>query len=169
MCIESRWVQPKVVPASLRERVLNLNHDPILQGHSWTIRMYCTLRRDFYWPLMFDDNDHYVSKCITCACARGTTVRHQYHLQLFPATVPLQDVAIDLIVPLPKTKNGKRHIMVITNRYSKLTREVSISNSKAPHVAAMFLNHWVFPYGIPNTLLTDNGCLLYTSPSPRDA
>ena len=93
--------QQKVVPASLRERLVYRSHDPILQGHPRTIRMYDTLRRDFYWPMMFADIEHYVSKCTTCAHASGTTVRHQYPLQLFPATVPLQGVAIDLIGPSP--------------------------------------------------------------------
>ena len=64
---------------------------------------------------------------------------------------------MDLVGPLPKTRSGKRFVLVMTDRYSKLARAVALSKTTAPHVAAAFLNDWVFPYGIPNTVLTDNG------------
>ena len=31
-----------------------------------------------------------------------------------------------------------------------------MEKTDAPNVAAAFLNNWVFPYGIPKSLLTDN-------------
>ena len=64
---------------------------------------------------------------------------------------------MDLIGPLKKTRTGKRFIFVITDRYSKLTRAVSMSTTTAPDIAAAFLNNWGFVYGVPNTILTDNG------------
>ncbi len=147
----------KVVPASLRHRVLYLAHNPILQGHPRTTKMYDSLRQSFYWPMMFADVDHYVSKCTSCARSRGTPFKHQHPLKLFPATQPLDEIAMDLIGPLPKTSNGKRHILVITDRYSKLSRAIPMAKTTAPHVAAVFMNNWVFPYGVPKSILTDNG------------
>ena len=90
------------------------------------------------------------------AMNRGTLRKHQSKLKLFPATYPLEDIAMDFIGPLPRTKNGKRYILVMADRYSKLSRAVAMKETEAPHVAAAFLNNWVFPYGIPKSLLTDN-------------
>lgn len=46
--------------------------------------------------------------------------------------------------------------MVITDHYKKLAREISVAETLAAHVASVFMNNWVFPYGIPRSLLTYN-------------
>ena len=70
---------------------------------------------------------------------------------------PLEEVAIDLLGPLPKSDNGKRHLLVISCRFSKLTQLVPLRTITAYHVAVAFCTHWVFKYGPPRTLLSDNG------------
>ena len=47
--------------------------------------------------------------------------------------------------------------MVISDRYSKLTRTVPLKNVSAETVAQAFVSHWVFVYGAPVKLLYDNG------------
>lgn len=146
-----------VVPKKLQERVLYLANSPVLQGHPRTTKMYDTLRRQAYWRLMYSDVENYVANCTSCAKMQGTLTKHQSYLKLCPATFPLQDVAMDLVGPLPKTKDGKRYVLVITDRYTKLARAVAMSKTTAPHVSSTFLSHWVFPYGVPTSVLTDNG------------
>jgi len=146
-----------VVPRSLINRLLYLSHDPVLQGHPGITRMYDTLRQHFYWPLMYGDIEYYVATCRSCAKTRGTIRQHQAKLQLFRPNGPLEDVAVDLLGPLPRTKNHKRFILVINDRYTKTARAIPMEKTTAPHVAAAFLNNWVFPYGIPKSILSDNG------------
>ena len=55
----------KVVPASLRDRILYLAHYMRLSGHQGIIRMYYTLRREFYWPQMAKDAFYVVGNCIS--------------------------------------------------------------------------------------------------------
>lgn len=64
---------------------------------------------------------------------------------------------IDLLGPLPKTRNEDQFIIVITDRYSKLTSSVPISMTTAPYIASVMLNHCIIPYEIPNSILYDNG------------
>lgn len=52
---------------------------------------------------------------------------------------------MNILVRLHKTKPGKSFIVVITDRYSKLTQASRIYDTTAPLVAACFLNNWVFP------------------------
>lgn len=46
---------------------------------------------------------------------------------------------------------------MITDRYTELTRAIPVTNTTVPHVAAICLDHWIMPFGIPTYLLTDNG------------
>ena len=146
-----------VIPQSLRARVLYLSHYPRLQGHPGATRMYETMRRDYYWPHMASDIHQTVTDCRSCARVRGTLRRHQKKLTLFPAAGPLEFVAMDLFGPLPKTAHGNKHILVITDRFTKMCRAIPLRTAQAPQVAQAFLDSWVYPYGVPDTLLTDNG------------
>lgn len=98
-----------------------------------------------------------VRNCQSCAQARGKLTTSQKHLHLFPSNGPFELVAMDILGPFPRTKSGKRYILVVTDRYSKLTRSIPMNYITAPLVAASFLNNWAFPYGIPQSVLTDNG------------
>jgi len=44
-----------VVPASLQEQVLHLEHDANLAGHPGESRMYAAMRRYYYWVGMAAD------------------------------------------------------------------------------------------------------------------
>lgn len=44
----------------------------------------------------------------------------------------------------------------MTDRYSRLTRVVSVPEIPALHVAVVVLENWIVAYGIPNTIMTDN-------------
>ena len=78
-------------------------------------------------------------------------------MKLFPATKPLEFVAIDILGPLVRSRNGFRYLLVITDRFTKLTRTVPIRNMTALTIAKAFVENWVYPYGPPAYLLSDNG------------
>ena len=147
----------QVVPKSLQDRVIHLSYSPLSQGHPGESRLYSTMRLRFLWPFMYDDLVHHVRNCRTCVQAKGVKGKKQHKTKLFPPTGPLDDIAIDLLGPLPRTKNGNSFIAVITDRYSKLTRAIPMKETTAPFMAATLLNNWIIPYGIPNSILSDNG------------
>ena len=64
---------------------------------------------------------------------------------------------MDVLGPLPVSKRGHRYILVITDRFSKLTVAVPMVDQTASTVAQVFVDRWIACYGIPVVLLTDNG------------
>ncbi len=92
-----------------------------------------------------------------CAKERVQPRRHSKWLQLFPAICPQQFVAITILDTFRKTKDGRGHLPVITDRYSKLTRAVPLRTITAHAVGKAFCDHWVFAYGPPVYLFSDNG------------
>jgi transposase InsO family protein len=65
-------------------------------------------------------------------------------------------VSIDILGPLPKTSHGYRFLLVVTDHFTKLTRTVPLQITSASAVAEDFCNHWVFTYGPPCHVQTDN-------------
>ena len=146
-----------ILPKTLRMQVLLLAHYPRLAGHPGGSRMYQTLRRTFYWPSMALGAYHTVRQCSSCTRERITLRKDATYFSLFPAQAPLEYVAIDILGPLPKTTNGHRCLLCITDRYSKMVRNIPLKNITAATVAKAFCEHWVFQYGPPAHLLSDNG------------
>ena len=146
-----------VIPQSLKTRVLSLCHDPVVSAHPGGRKMYKTLRHTCYWPYLALDCYNYVRNCPECAKERVRIRKKSATMKLFPAKAPLQDVAMDLLGPLLKTKRGNKHLLVITDRFTKLVKVVPLRSSKGLTVAQAFVDNWVFNLGPPKTILTDNG------------
>ena len=128
-----------------------------MSGHPGGQKLYEKLRREFYWPSMAVEAYSTVRNCVECAKNRITLRKHASHLKLFPAQAPLEYVAIDILGPLLTSRRKNRYLLVIVDRFSKLVRTVPMRNETAATVARAFVTHWVFAYGPPLDLLSDNG------------
>lgn len=146
-----------VIPASLRAPVLELEHDATLAGHPGESRMYASMRRYYYWVGMAADVVTHVRNCESCARGRVRPLYKRSALRLFPATIPFQDIATDLYGPLPNTAAGHEYVMVITDRFSKLTRAVPMGRVKSIDCASVLLDYWIAAYGLPDRILSDGG------------
>ena len=146
-----------VLPATLQARVLRLAHYSELAGHPGQSRLHRRLRQTFYWPHMAADVATTVRNCPSCAKNRLRLLKRTGLMKLFPALKPLESVAIDILGPLPKGAGGFMYLLVIVDRFTKLTQVVPLRRITAYDVAVGFVNEWVFKYGPPQSLLSDNG------------
>jgi len=146
-----------VIPKSLREHVLTLEHHDTVAAHPGMNRMYYTMRKAYYWPSMVTDIHTTITMCTTCAQNRLALRRHTTPLTLFPATEPLTELSADIFGPIPASKKGNRFILVITDRFAKLTKCVTLWRITAMSVASAIIDAWVSAYGPPDRILPDQG------------
>lgn len=146
-----------VLPKSLQERALYFAHYPVLAGHPGGTRMYHNLRRQVFWPAMALDVYQTVRNCVGCAKERVKWRKNTSFLKTFPATAPLEFVGIDLLGPLRKTSQGHEYLLIMTDRFSKFVKAVPLKSISAYAVARAFCEHWVFNYGPPRYVLSDDG------------
>lgn len=78
-------------------------------------------------------------------------------MQLLQLSGPLEFVAINILGPLTKPRQGKCFVIVMIDRYSGRNRVISTAGVTAPVVATIFVNHWIVSHEITNAVLTDNG------------
>jgi transposase InsO family protein len=64
---------------------------------------------------------------------------------------------MNILGPFLRTKHGNRFLRVIADRYTKVTRTVPLRAVTAHSVARAFVDQWVYVYGPPVSLLTENG------------
>jgi hypothetical protein len=103
-----------VVPPSLREEVMMACHDDT--GHFGIARSYETARTRYYWEGLFRDIAHYVKSCAICNTRKNPKHKRRAPVTPMPiVTRPFQRTAIDIVGPLPVTKDGNRYIVVISD------------------------------------------------------
>jgi len=146
-----------VIPKSLRERGLTLVHHATVAAHPDMNRMYYTMRKAYCWPSMVTDIHSTITKCTTCAQNRLALRRHTTPLTLFQATEPLTELSVDIFGPIPASKKGNRFILVITDRFAKLTKGVALRRITAMSVASAIIDAWVSAYGPPDRIISDRG------------
>jgi hypothetical protein len=64
---------------------------------------------------MHKEVEETVRHCTVCAKNRVTERKRTSFLKLFPASGPLEFVAMDILGPLPKTERGNRFLLVKTH------------------------------------------------------
>jgi len=99
----------------------------------------------------------HVEQCPACCKNRLFERRHTSTMKLFPAPEPFSALAMDLLGPLTTSRGGHKHVLVICDRFTKLTRAIPLRDATELTVSSAFIDTWVAAYGIPDFALTDNG------------
>lgn len=82
---------------------------------------------------------------------------HQKHLRLIPPVGPLTFVSMDLLWTHTTTRRGHKHVLLITYKYSKLSKVVPMNKTQAPKFTEAFLDSCNKSFGLSNFVLTRNG------------
>lgn len=107
-------------------RFQKLAHHLCLSGHPGQRRMYAKIRGEDYYSQRAGDVTTTVRRCGKCARNIFQQRKSTNPLQMFPVREPLVSVAIDILGPLTKSKSGRRFLLIITDRFSRLTQAVPI-------------------------------------------
>ena len=137
--------------------MLDLSHHTILAGHPGQTRMNRHIPETYYWLQMAADIYKRIHNCTTSAKNRVKIRKRTHPLRIFPATRRLEFLAIDILGPSTKTKKGHRFLLLMSDRFSKLTHVVPLRRIDGYTVEVAFVEAWVFKYGPPKTLISDNG------------
>lgn len=103
-------------------------------------------------------NNAYTTGADFHSCAvHDSKSRRQKQRRIFPVSAPLELLEMDILGATIKTKSGKKHAIVFTNRHMKLIRAIPVIIVTSTSVATVFVDNLVLPYGIQTYSLTDNG------------
>ena len=100
---------------SLRLLLVEEAHKGGLMGHFGRDKTYHMLHTHFYWPHMLRDVEHMIKRCIECLKAKSRLMPHGLYTPLPIPTAPWEDISMDFIVGLPRTKKGRDSIFVVVS------------------------------------------------------
>jgi transposase InsO family protein len=145
------------VPARSRTALLEAAH---AVAHQSPEKMLAALKTRYWWPTIRRDIVQYVSTCTDCLRTRSITKTPHAQLQLFPAAARFELVHVDILggrSSLPTTNNGYKYILNIIDHFTRYCVAVPLSDQKAETVADAFVTHWVWRFGVPMRVHSDQG------------
>lgn len=131
-----------VVPTKYRHEIIELAHGAKLAAHLGSKRTTKKILRDFYWP------GEVAAFCKACAdCQRGSrTAAPKAPLQPLPVMEePFRRVAVDIVGPLTRTKQGNKYVLTFmdfTSRYSEAIPLRITDAATMAEVLAKFSQDW---------------------------
>jgi hypothetical protein len=141
----------------LKLQLLQEHHDARISGHLGKDKTYSNLARLYFWPKLSKEVYRYIASCDACQRNKGTNKQPAGLLQ--PLAVPQQrweQVSMDFIVQLPKTKQGHDAIFVIVD---KLTKRIHLTpthtTATAPEVAKIFFQTIFRHHSLPRSIVSD--------------
>ena len=78
-------------------------------------------------------------------------------MQIVETGFPMERIAMDILCELPVTSGGNKHILVISDHYTKWTECFAMPNMEAKTVAKLLVEEVIFRFGTPYVIHTDQG------------
>ncbi|KAK3090267.1 hypothetical protein FSP39_010526 [Pinctada imbricata] len=146
-----------VVPTEIRKQILDHFHNNRLAGHLGREKTLSLIKKKYFWPGMSKDIRLWCQKCDMCAKLKPGPGKGKSPLVSNLVNGPLDRIAIDIMGPLPETREGNLYIMVVGDYFTKWKEAYAIPNHNALTVADKLVNEFICRFGVPKTIHTDQG------------
>ena len=152
---------PKIcVPTALKEKIFTTAHGGNSAGHHGISRTLDLLRTRVYFPRMQTYVEEKIKGCNHCFQKWKTppAKSHPQHREIVGR--PGARIYIDLVGPLnavPHHGEDVSYILTILDGFTRYLTAVPLKTITAHSVLEGFLHNYVYKYGIPETVHTDNG------------
>jgi ribonuclease HI len=113
-------------------------------------------RQGFYWPTAVADSKDIVRRFEGCQFYARKTHLPAQALQTIPITWPFAVWNLDIVGPLRQAPGGLTHLLIAVDKFSKWIEARPIVNVYSEE-AVSFFTDIIYRFGIPNTIVTDNG------------
>ena len=141
---------------STREFLIWELHGGGLAGHFGITKTLQALEARYYWPRLRRDTRRLIGRCTTCIVGKMTKQSAGQYLPLPVPECPWQEVSLDFVLGLPRTRKQQDSILVVVDRFSKMAHFLPCSKTTdATHTARIFFNEIVRLHGIPRCIVSD--------------
>ena len=146
-----------LVPESLRARIFQWGHESAMAGHFGQSATLARLRRNWFYPGMYTDVNSRVNVCHSCL-AKVTSAKLKSGIHV-PQTnsYPMQNLNIDLVGPLPATREGYRYILSVQDGFSRFIMLFPLKTKETAEVTQTLMDRVISVFGCPLMLHSDQG------------
>ncbi|KAG8473291.1 hypothetical protein CXB51_035413 [Gossypium anomalum] len=143
--------------SELKNDILAEAHNSKYSIHPGSTKMYCDLKRMYWWPGMKREICEFVAKCLICQQVKA---EHQVPTGLLqPIMIPewkWEHITMDFVSGLPVTPKKKESIWVIVDRLTKSAHFIPVrSNFSLDKLAELYISEIVRLHGVSVSIISD--------------
>ena len=146
-----------VVPRELRDEVIHGCHDGRLSGHMGQQKTLQLVKGRFHWYGMDSDVELYVLACDTCQVSKKPNRRARAPLVRYHAGSFGEKLHMDILGPFTKSEHGSKYVLIMVDNFTKYVEACALPDQTAYLVARTFVDAWVAKFGVPMSIVTDQG------------
>ena len=146
-----------VIPPQVTKQFINDFHRSTAGGHMGMSVTKNKMRERYWWPNMARDIEKVVRSCEVCQKMKpvGKSIRGPLHP--IKCGYPMQTMHVDIAGPLQRSEYGERYIILMVDAFSGWIEAASAVTVEAEKVAQVILDQWVFRFGCPERIVSDQG------------
>ncbi len=145
----------RVVPAYETKWIMSMFHDDPTQVHQNADAMYYQISRRYLWQNMRKDIKEYAKTCFQCQ-QRGS-MRQNNQKRTIPPTDIFERWGVDIVGPLPITREGNRYIVVAMDYFLRWPEAKPLKTANADTVATFLYEEIICRFGASRILQSDRG------------
>ena len=150
------------LPPAMRELAFTMAHaDPAgISGHYGQNQTFDRMKERFYWPGMYTFVSARVKNCVPCITKKTTPDKQAHKLHRELLSYFGQKVYSDIVCGLPPaTFENKlcRYLLTIQDGFTRYLVAIPIPDMESKTIATAIIQHWIYRYGVFETLHTDRG------------
>ena len=89
---------------------------------------------------MRSDVEDWCQQCSSCASGKSPSQTPQAPLVPTYVGYPMEHIALDLLGPLPTTRHGNKHILVVSDYFTRWAEAYALPNKEAATMAKVLVN-----------------------------
>lgn len=107
--------------------------------------------------------ERFVARCTTCQKAKSRLNPHGLYMPLSVPSIPWEDISLDFVLGLSRTRKGRDSIFVIVDRFSKIVYFIPCHKiDDAIFIADLFFREVICLHGVPNTIVSDRDAKFFS-------
>lgn len=146
-----------VIPVHKRPEILKQYHDNATAGHYGVEKTITRIASRYYWPGMRKEITEYVKNCVECQKYKPSNLKPAGLMKTLAINQRFETVAIDLFGPLPKSLENYQWILIVEDVSTRWVELFPLTEATAERCATILLEEIFLRYGMPRSLITDNG------------
>lgn len=104
------------------------------------------------------DIKNFIKTCESCQKNKLVRKKHKLPMELTTtSSTPFERIALDIVGPLPLSEDGNKFILTLQDDLTKFSQAYAIPNHEALTIANIFVTQFICKFGIPKSILTDQG------------
>lgn len=147
-----------VVPQPFRSYVLSLAHEHYMSAHLGIRKTYNRVLRYFFWPGLKSDIVKFCRSCHICQVSgKPNQVIPVAPLKPIPVvSEPFEQVIVDCVGPLPKTKSGNQYILTVMCAATRYPEAIPLRSIKARGIVKALMKFFS-TFGLPKRIQSEQG------------